>query len=355
MSSNQPRRSITRRGKAGAVIALAGLAAGGLAITQVQASGAGVASVFTLTEPCRLLDTRGSAPLVGPSTQTYDASGTNGDCTLPDGMTAIAVNLTTTKSTARTFLTAFPADTDRPLASTINPGADGSVAVNAATISLDDTGFFKLYLDAGSSDVIIDVLGYYTPGSGAVGPQGAVGPRGETGPQGEAGPKGDAGDTGATGAKGDVGNTGAVGPMGNQGNQGFTGAKGDKGDTGDTGAVGPVGPQGDPGPVADHYVTNRTISVAPGETVQHVRVCDKFPGAVAIAGGATPDGAGVEISPPGPNGEVTIEARHLEVVGSGPIFGSPDSWINTVHNTDTVSPHAFLSWAVCAQATPYTP
>jgi hypothetical protein len=87
------------------------------------------------------------------------------------------------------------------------------VVVKLPTVG-DHTGKIKVLFDAmgattASTDVLIDVVGYYelaSTGAGATGPAGAKGDTGATGP---AGAKGDTGATGPAGAKGDTGASGS--------------------------------------------------------------------------------------------------------------------------------------------------
>ncbi|HEX2782743.1 MAG TPA: collagen-like protein, partial [Ilumatobacteraceae bacterium] len=57
-------------------------------------------------------------------------------------------------------------------------------------------GTIKVFNNAGSVDVIIDISGYYEPTAVAQGAQGAQGEKGDKGEKGEKGDKGDKGDTG---------------------------------------------------------------------------------------------------------------------------------------------------------------
>lgn len=89
--------------------------------------------------------------------------------------------------------------------------------------------------------------------AGAEGAKGDKGDRGEAGAQGAKGEKGDKGEAGAQGAKGEKGDRGeagaqgAKGDKGDRGEAGAQGAKGDKGERGEQGPMGPMGPQGPKG------------------------------------------------------------------------------------------------------------
>lgn len=126
---------------------------------------------------------------------------------VPSDVVAVVLNVTATNSTQGGFLTLYPDGGSRPLASNLNFAA-GQTIPNLVVVPVDSDGKVAIYNFAGNTDVVADLEGYYTPGSGATGPAGPQGPIGLTGP---AGPKGD---TGATGAQGATGPQGPAGPAG---------------------------------------------------------------------------------------------------------------------------------------------
>ena len=252
------------RGTAIAAAAAVSIAAGGLGIARAASS---EPSVFSPNVPCRLIDSRDlhaqpGWPLGPDQSQTIEAVG---DCGILAGATALSVNIVAVSPTLATHITLHPSDNPLPLASHLNIGP-GDVVSNGVDVQLSDDGRFDVYNAAGSVDIVIDVLGAYYPGSGAVGPAGPpgdtgatgpagpVGPSGDDGPQGDQGPQGDEGDIGPAGPQGDPGPTGPTGPQGDPGTPGSTGPQGDPGPTGptgpqgDPGTPGSTGPQGDPGP-----------------------------------------------------------------------------------------------------------
>ncbi|MEO8267382.1 MAG: hypothetical protein ABI706_17920 [Ilumatobacteraceae bacterium] len=217
----------------GAAVAVS-IGAGGL-ITFASAAG-GTASTFTPITPCRLLDTRVDGPATGEplprntpigqgETLTVTARGNFGKCVaLSASATGAVLNVTTVNPSAGSFLTVWPADKDRPLASSLNWVPGQGATPNQVTTGLDSSGKLSLFNNAGTVDVIVDVVGLYEP-AGSVGSSGGVGPAGPAGATGAAGP------AGAKGSKGDAGTPGTPGAPGAPGTPG-----------------GPVGPQGDPGP-----------------------------------------------------------------------------------------------------------
>ena len=118
--------------------------------------------VFHGLVPKRILDTRsGSGGVTGPvgprTTVTLSVGGTNG---IPVDATAIVANITVTDSTAASYLTAWPDGPARPTVSDLNWVA-GSTVANLGVVKLGADGKLDLYNAAGSTDVIIDVTGWY--------------------------------------------------------------------------------------------------------------------------------------------------------------------------------------------------
>jgi hypothetical protein len=79
---------------------------------------------------------------------------------VPDNATAVVVNLTAVDPSAQTFLTVFPA-LPRPNVSDLNP-APGTVRANLVVATLSATGKILIYNNAGSTNVVVDVLGWYS-------------------------------------------------------------------------------------------------------------------------------------------------------------------------------------------------
>lgn len=86
---------------------------------------------------------------------------------LPSGTsaTAVAVNITATDGTGSGVLTAYPDGESKPTASNVNYGRDQNIA-NAAVIPVGTDGKIDIANSmtsaAGSVDVIVDVVGYYS-------------------------------------------------------------------------------------------------------------------------------------------------------------------------------------------------
>jgi len=150
----------------GAAVAVC-LGAGGIGITQATTS-SGEMPVYLPIEPCRLADTRPdflvgprATPLGADEAYTLSGWGTVGECTLPNGSTALSLNVTAVDATQPTFLTLYPADATRPNASHLNPAPGQPPTPNAVNVDLDTSGEFKIFNKVGTVHVIIDVVGYY--------------------------------------------------------------------------------------------------------------------------------------------------------------------------------------------------
>jgi len=83
---------------------------------------------------------------------------------VPTGATAVVANITVALPSANSYLTAYPEGATRPLASNLNWGAGETVA-NRVVVPVSKSGMISLYNYAGSTDVVVDVSGYFTNGS----------------------------------------------------------------------------------------------------------------------------------------------------------------------------------------------
>ena len=153
------------------------------------------------------MDTRASdvvgprAVPLGPVT-TYTATvwGSNGNCTIPAGATGFSMNVVVINPTAASFLTVFPADQTRPLASSLNWVAGQPPTPNAVTVASSADGEISFYNLSGNVDLAVDIVGYYELSTS--------GPAGPPGPPGTPGTPGAPGTPGTPGAKGETGDPG---------------------------------------------------------------------------------------------------------------------------------------------------
>jgi hypothetical protein len=177
------------------VALVASLAAAAIVVVAVGITSAASSSPssFVPIVPCRLFDTRAtetigprSTPIAGGEEVSFAVWGANGNCNIPVTATAIASNVTITNPTAASFLTLFPADAARPLASNLNWTPTSPPTPNQVTVALSGGGAVKVFNASGAVDVILDIVGYFEPGGS--GPAGPPGPKGDTGPPGPPGP-----------------------------------------------------------------------------------------------------------------------------------------------------------------------
>jgi hypothetical protein len=90
-----------------------------------------------------------------------DPSTSNGNCTIPPDATAVAMNVTAVNGTAGSFLTIWPSDIARPLASSLNWVPGSPPTPNKVDVKLSGNGMIGMFNNAGSVDLLADVVGYY--------------------------------------------------------------------------------------------------------------------------------------------------------------------------------------------------
>jgi hypothetical protein len=125
-----------------------------------------IGAVFTGLTPNRLVDTRNgtggfSSPIAPNSSIAVMVAGKGG--VPPTGTTAVVLNVTATNATSPSYLTVWPDLTTRPLASDLNFVAGQTIA-NLVIVKLGSNGKVDIYNAAGSTDVIVDVVGWYQGG-----------------------------------------------------------------------------------------------------------------------------------------------------------------------------------------------
>ncbi len=126
----------------------------------------GTGSSYVPDGPIRLLDTRngtgGYSSPVGPGgTISLQITGNSTGGVPSSGVTAVVLNVTATDTTASSFVTVYPDGTTRPLASNLNFSA-GETIPNLVTVPVGADGKVDFYNDAGSTDLVADLAGYYT-------------------------------------------------------------------------------------------------------------------------------------------------------------------------------------------------
>ena len=136
------------------------------------AAGTGDDGRYTALVPSRILDTRdgtGGGVRLGPG-DSFDLQVAGRGGVPSTGAMAAVLNVVATDPTATSFLTVHPTGGSRPVASNLNFNAGDTVA-NRVMAKLGTGGRVTIYNVAGSTDVVVDVGGWYndtsvTPGNG---------------------------------------------------------------------------------------------------------------------------------------------------------------------------------------------
>ncbi len=139
-----------------------------------------VQTIYNPVNPSRICDTRAADPpyvnynqcnLFGPNPLGTSSSldvritGVHRTVTIPSNATSVVLNVTATDTTqAGGFLTVYPTGVALPNTSSINFGAGQSVP-NLVQVGIGNGGFISIYNFIGSTDVIVDVEGYFAPPS----------------------------------------------------------------------------------------------------------------------------------------------------------------------------------------------
>jgi uncharacterized repeat protein (TIGR01451 family) len=116
---------------------------------------------FTVT-PCRVMDTRGGAPIGGPALQggvvrTVVIPPT---CAVPATAVALSVNIVAVSPSSTGNIRIFPGGGTVPPVSSLNFTA-GQTRANNAIVGLSPTGSLSIQLSQGTADFVIDVNGYF--------------------------------------------------------------------------------------------------------------------------------------------------------------------------------------------------
>ena len=118
---------------------------------------------FGAVSPVRVLDTRDGTGRPAPGELPADTSFRLSLAGfVPVDATAVVLNLTAVDATAPTFVTAWPAGRERPLASNLNP-VPGRTTPNLVVVGLGDDQSIELYNAVGSVHLIADLFGSPAP------------------------------------------------------------------------------------------------------------------------------------------------------------------------------------------------
>ncbi len=127
-----------------------------------------VALQYVPVTPCRVVDTRlvdgtfGGPSLQGNTSRSWAIP--SGPCPgIPSNTAAYSLNVTAVPHATLSYLTAWPTGLTQPFISTLN-SYDGRVKANAAIVPAGDGEAVSVYV-TDTSDVILDIDGYYVPTS----------------------------------------------------------------------------------------------------------------------------------------------------------------------------------------------
>ena len=133
----------------------------------------GTSGLFNPITPVRIADTRANSgqpdsgtALASKSTTALTVTGSADG--VPSSASAVVLNVTVAGPTAGGFLTVWPAGASQPTASNLNFVA-GQVVANRVIVGIGSAGQVDLYNSFGSTNVIVDVNGWYTGSSGGTG------------------------------------------------------------------------------------------------------------------------------------------------------------------------------------------
>ena len=124
-------------------------------------------SRFVPLDPLRIVDTRAqlgiSGPIVSGEPSSFQVTGD----TVPEGATAVVLNVTITGQTSSGYATISPTGDATPAASTLNLPR-GDTRANGTTVALSDRGRASAVFVGATgarAQLIVDVMGYYEPGT----------------------------------------------------------------------------------------------------------------------------------------------------------------------------------------------
>ncbi|MDQ1627677.1 MAG: hypothetical protein QOI54_1421 [Actinomycetota bacterium] len=117
------------------------------------------ASGFVPLDPARVYDSTDGRLPMGPGERLdLPVAGRGG---VPSGgVGAVALTVTASRPSASTYLSVWPAGASKPTASTLNVSAGGTKAALTMT-ALGGNGLVSLYNNTGTTEVAVDVVGYY--------------------------------------------------------------------------------------------------------------------------------------------------------------------------------------------------
>ncbi len=130
----------------------------------------GAGADYSGFSPTRLLDTRVGGPTIDGQ---FSGGGQVGAASVlnlavlgrggvpPSGVGAVVINVTVTAPTTNSYLTVYPSGAARPTASNLN-FTGGQTIANLAIVPVGTNGKISLYNNAGQTQMLVDVLGWFT-------------------------------------------------------------------------------------------------------------------------------------------------------------------------------------------------
>ena len=125
--------------------------------------------------PARILETRPGQQVVAGGTLTGTPIGEHQTLDLPvlgiggvpaEAVSAVVLNVTAISPTAPSYITVWPTGAQRPTASNLNVGYAGQVVPNLVVAKVGADGRVSIYNDSGSTDMVVDVAGYFNAETG---------------------------------------------------------------------------------------------------------------------------------------------------------------------------------------------
>src|SRR5271166_1397658 len=123
---------------------------------------------FVAVTPCRLVDTRnGGGPIQGGTSQPFALPqlAQSKGCADLSSAAAYSLNVTVVPSGPLGYMTIWPTGENQPYVSTLN-SYDGRVKANAAIVPAGYQGAVSVFA-SNTTDVVLDIDGYFAPVSGA--------------------------------------------------------------------------------------------------------------------------------------------------------------------------------------------
>ena len=127
--------------------------------------------VYTPVNPCRIVDTRNAGGKLSGGSRSFDVDnttsfafqgGNNGPCGIPYGVaSAVEMTITSTNAAAVGYFTAWAVGATQPLASVLNYTPGVNIADTVIVPVLPGAGNDFNVFSSASSDLVVDVLGYF--------------------------------------------------------------------------------------------------------------------------------------------------------------------------------------------------